>query len=102
YKIRFKYSYEFIIWASKGNGHYFNYDEMYKVGNEEMHDVWNLPAVNMLEKKYGYHPTQKPECLLERIILSSTRPGDVVLDPFLGSGTTCVVAKRLGRRYIGI
>jgi site-specific DNA-methyltransferase (adenine-specific) len=48
------------------------------------------------------HPTQKPEKLLAKIILASTRPGDVVLDPFLGSGTTAVVAKKLGRRFIGI
>jgi len=67
-----------------------------------MHDVWNLPTVQMYEKRYGKHPTQKPECLLERIILCSTQVGDLVLDPFMGSGTTCVVAKRLKRKYIGI
>lgn len=102
YKNKFRFSYEFIIWAKKGNKHFFNYDVMFNVNDEEMHDVWNLPAVSINEKKYGKHPTQKPECLLERIILASTKPNQVVLDPFMGSGTTCVVAKRLKRNYIGI
>lgn len=102
YKNKFKFSYEFIIWACKGKNKTFHYDEMFSVANEEMHDVRNLPAVQMNEKKYGYHPTQKPECLLERIIKSSTNEGDIVLDPFSGSGTTVAVAKRLKRKYIGI
>ncbi|WP_455035092.1 DNA-methyltransferase, partial [Lachnoanaerobaculum gingivalis] len=54
------------------------------------------------EKKYGRHPTQKPEYLLDRIIQASTHPGDIILDPFCGSGTTGVVANRLGRLFIGI
>ena len=54
------------------------------------------------EKKEGKHPTQKPEYLLERIVLASTKEEDVILDPFMGSGTTGVVAKRLGRKFIGI
>ncbi|MGN1295323.1 MAG: DNA-methyltransferase [Bacilli bacterium] len=102
YKNKFKFSYEFIIWASKSKNKTFNYDLMYKVGNEEMHDVWNLPAVQMSEKKFGYHPTQKPESLLERIILSSTNEKDVILDPFMGSGTTGYVAKKLNRYFVGI
>ncbi len=102
YKNKFRFSYEFIIWAKKGISHYFDYEYTYKIGNEEMHDVWNLPSVSLKEKKYGKHPTQKPECLLERIILSCTKKHDVILDPFMGSGTTCVVAKRLNRKYIGI
>lgn len=102
YKNKFKFSYEFILWGAKGSGHYFNYKYTYKINDEEMHDVWNLPAVSLNEKIYGKHPTQKPECLLERIILSSTRTGDTILDPFMGSGTTCVVAKRYKRNYIGI
>ena len=67
-----------------------------------MEDVWQLPAVSMQEKKFGYHPTQKPEQLLRRIIVCSSKKGDVVLDPFLGSGTTCAVAKSVSRRWIGI
>lgn len=102
YKNKFKFSYEFIIYASKGKNRTFNYDEMYKVNNNEMQDVWTLPAVQMDEKKYGYHPTQKPECLLDRIIKSSTKINDIVLDPFMGSGTTCAVAKKLRRKFIGI
>lgn len=102
YKNKFKFSYEFIIWASKGKHNYFNYEKMYEVNNDEMHDVWNLPAVQMDEKKYGYHPTQKPECLLERIILSCTKENDIVLDPFMGSGTTGTVAKKLKRKFVGI
>jgi len=102
YKNKFRFSYEFIIWAKKGSKHYFNYDEMYGVNNQEMEDVWLMDAVQMSEKKHGYHPTQKPEKLLERIIMASSKEGDIVLDPFLGSGTTCYVAKRLNRKYIGI
>lgn len=102
YKNKFRFSYEFIIWGKKGKLHYFNYDYTYKINHEEMHDVWNLPSVSKREKIYGKHPTQKPECLLERIILCCTKENDIILDPFMGSGTTCVVAKRYKRRYIGI
>lgn len=102
YKNKLKFSYEFIIWADKGCGHVFNYDEMFKIRNEELQDVWILPSVQMSEKSYGYHPTQKPELLLERIIKASTCKEQIILDPFMGSGTTGVVAKRLGRKFIGI
>ena len=102
YKNKFRFSYELIIWASKGFKHTFNYDDMFKVNNDELEDVWTIPAVQMNEKKFGYHPTQKPEELLERIIKSSSNEGDTVLDPFMGSGTTCYVAKKLNRKYIGI
>lgn len=102
YKNKFRFSYEFIIWASKEKHSTFNYNDMYKINNQEMEDVWYLPAVQMNEKRFGYHPTQKPECLLERIILSSTNENDLILDPFMGSGTTCYVAKKLKRKFIGI
>lgn len=102
YKRRFKYSYEFIIWGTKNKCKTFNYNEMFKINNEEMHDVRNISAVHINEKKFGYHPTQKPEELLERIIKATSNKGDIVLDPFMGSGTTCYVAKKLNRRYIGI
>lgn len=102
YKTRFQYSYEFLIWGSKGKCKTFNYEAMFKVNEQEMHDVWDIYAVRISEKKFGYHPTQKPEKLLERIILATSKEGDLVLDPFLGSGTTCYVAKKLNRRYIGI
>ena len=67
-----------------------------------MKDVWQGSLTSQKEKAEGKHPTQKPEYLLERIIEASTLPGDIVLDPFNGSGTTGVAAKRLGRKYIGI
>lgn len=102
YKNKFKFSYEMIIWAGKAKNHYFNYQEMFDANGEEMHDVWSLPAVQMEEKTFGYHPTQKPIALLNRIVLASSRKDDVVLDPFMGSGTTGVAAKRFGRKFVGI
>ena len=102
YKNKCRFSYEFIIWADKGRNHIFNYEKMYDINNNELEDVWILPAVSINEKNYGYHPTQKPECLLERIIKASTNPNQLVLDPFMGSGTTGVVCQRLNRRFIGI
>lgn len=102
YKNKLRFSYELIIWASKGFKHTFNYEDMFKINNGELEDVWTIPAVQMNEKKFGYHPTQKPEELLERIIKSSSNEGDTILDPFMGSGTTCYVAKKLNRKYIGI
>ena len=102
YKNKLKFSYELIIWAKKDGKHTFNYQDMFDINGEEMQDVWTIPAVQMSEKKFGYHPTQKPEALLERIIKACSNVGDIVLDPFSGSGTTCYVAKRLNRKYIGI
>jgi site-specific DNA-methyltransferase (adenine-specific) len=102
YKNKFKFSYEMIIWAGKSKDHFFDYQAMFNDAKEEMHDVWNLPAVQMAEKTFGYHPTQKPIALLNRIVLSSTKPGDIVLDPFMGSGTTGVAAKTSGRKFVGI
>lgn len=102
YKNKFRFSYEFIIWADKGKGHIFNYDEMYAINKKELEDVWILPSVSISEKKYGYHPTQKPEQLLDRIIKASTKEGQIVLDPFMGSGTTGIICKRLKRKFIGI
>ena len=86
----------------QNNKYTFNYDDMFKIYNDELQDVWTIPAVQMNEKKFGYHPTQKPEALLERIIKACSNDGDTVLDPFSGSGTTCYVAKKLKRNYIGI
>jgi site-specific DNA-methyltransferase (adenine-specific) len=67
-----------------------------------MRNVWEMSSPSKDEKKFGKHPTQKPLALLERIILASTKEGDLVLDPFCGSSTTGVAALKLGRRYIGI
>ena len=70
--------------------------------NKQMKDVWSFTSPSKKEKKFGKHPTQKPEKLLERILLSSTKEGDLVLDPFNGSGTTGIIAKRHKRKYVGI
>ena len=67
-----------------------------------MRSVWSIPTAGPREKLFGKHPTQKPELLLERIILASSKPGDTVLDPFSGSATTGVLALRHGRKYVGI
>ncbi|MEO8926266.1 MAG: site-specific DNA-methyltransferase [Caulobacteraceae bacterium] len=109
--VRFTNAHETLIWAAKGAGarrYTFNYDAM-KMANDEvqMRSDWTLPLATGEERikdEAGSkaHPTQKPEALLHRVILSSTRPGDVILDPFFGVGTTGAVARRLGRRFIGI
>ena len=102
----FTHSTETILWAQKNDKnsrHYFNYELMKKLnGGKQMKDVWAGSLTKLSEKKAGEHPTQKPEYLLERIIQASTQLGDIVLDPFCGSGTTGVVATRYGRFFIGI
>ena len=67
-----------------------------------MRDVWTLPAIAKWEKSCGKHPTQKPLCVLSRIIQASTEPGAWILDPFTGSSTTGIAANLLGRRFLGI
>jgi len=102
----FTHSTETILWAKKDEKkakHCFNYDLMKQMNDgKQMKDVWTGGLTKPSEKREGKHPTQKPEYLLEKIILSSTNKGDVILDPFCGSGTTGVVAKRYGRYFIGI
>ena len=108
---RFQNAHETMIWASrdaKAKGYTFNYDAM-KAANDDvqMRSDWLFPICTggeRLKNDSGekLHPTQKPEALLARIMLASTKPGDVVLDPFFGSGTTGAVAKRLGRHFVGI
>jgi site-specific DNA-methyltransferase (adenine-specific) len=100
----FTHSTETVLWAKKDNAkHLFNYHDMKRVNNgKQMKDVWEGSLTKPSEKKEGKHPTQKPEYLLERIILASTLENDVVLDPFCGSGTTGVVAKKFKRQFIGI
>jgi modification methylase len=108
--VRFTNANETLIWAQKHKGarYTFNYEAM-KALNEDlqMRSDWLFPICSGAERLREdggrkTHPTQKPEALLHRLILASSQQGDVVLDPFLGSGTTAVVAKRLGRRFIGI
>ena len=105
----FTHSTETILWARKiikGNkkgNHYFNYRLMKEINDsKQMKDVWKINLPKKEEKSCGKHPTQKPIDLLDRIILSSTKVGDLVLDPFCGSSTTGISCKRLNRRFIGI
>lgn len=102
----FTHSTETILWARKDDKkarHYFDYETMKAAnGGKQMKDVWSGSLTPKSEKRFGKHPTQKPEYLLERIILAASREGDLVLDPFVGSGTTSVVAKKLHRRSMGI
>lgn len=105
----FTNSTETILWArkidkkGKKGKHCFNYDLMKEInGGKQMKDVWILNLPKKVEKKYGKHPTQKPLSVLERVLLASTKEGDVVLDPFNGSGTTGIMCSMLNRKYIGI
>ena len=107
---RFTNAHETMIWASKSEGakYTFNYEAL-KALNEgvQMRSDWVLPICTgheRLKDENGdkAHPTQKPESLLHRVLVGSTNPGDVILDPFFGTGTTGAVAKMLGRNFIGI
>jgi modification methylase len=106
---RFTNAHETLIWASQSEDarYTFNYRAMKTLNDElQMRSDWVLPICGGQErlKKGGtkVHPTQKPEALLYRVMLACTKPGDVILDPFFGTGTTGAVAKRLGRKWIGI
>ena len=106
---RFTNAHETLIWASKGEKakYTFNYRSMKTLNDElQMRSDWEFPICGGPERLRAdgvkVHPTQKPEALIYRVLLASTKPGDVVLDPFFGTGTTGAVAKRLGRRWIGI
>ena len=102
----FVHSTETILWAKKDikkTKHKFNYELMRELnGGKQMKDVWETSLTKPSEKKCGKHPTQKPIAILEKIILASTDEGNLILDPFNGSGTTGIVASRLKRKYIGI
>lgn len=108
---RFTNAHETMIWASRdqdAKSYTFNYDAM-KMLNDgtQMRSDWHIPICNGSERLKNedgqkVHPTQKPEALLQRVLLTSTKPGDVVLDPFFGTGTTGAVAKSLGRNFVGI
>lgn len=109
----FTASHETLLWASKSKKakHVFNYESMrkgdfpsdfIKKPGKQMRSVWSITTPGKDEKKHGKHPTQKPLALMDRIVLASTNPGDLVLDPFCGSATTGVAALINGREFIGI
>jgi site-specific DNA-methyltransferase (adenine-specific) len=118
----FTHSTEILLWASPSRtrplGHRFNYKAMKAAnGGKQMRDlweiweapaaggeqvVWSLPTPGPREKIHGRHPTQKPLALLDRVLAASAAPGDLVLDPFAGSGTTGVAALRAGCRFLGV
>lgn len=107
--VRFTNAHETLLWASKAKGsrYTFNHHAMKSLnGDMQMRSDWVLPICTGPERLKldgrKAHSTQKPESLLYRVILSSTNPGDIVLDPFFGTGTTGAVAKKLGRQWIGI
>jgi len=107
---RFTNAHETLIWASKSRTSRptFNYEQLKQANDDlQMRSDWLFPICTGAERLKGendekLHPTQKPEALLYRVISATTRPGDVVLDPFFGTGTTGAVAKKLGRHFIGI
>jgi modification methylase len=107
---RFTNAHETLLWCAHGRAarYTFNYEAMKALNDElQMRSDWLIPLCGGPERLRDgdgrkAHPTQKPEALLHRVLLASTRPGEVVLDPFFGTGTTGAVARRLGRRFIGI
>lgn len=107
---RFTNAHETLLWCahSREARYTFNYGAMKALNDDlQMRSDWLIPLCGGPERLRGgdgrkAHPTQKPEALLHRVLLASTRPGEVVLDPFFGTGTTGAVAKRLGRRFIGV
>jgi modification methylase len=108
---RFTNAHETMIWATKSadqKSYTFNYEAMKALNDDlQMRSDWNLPICSGNERLKNAdgekaHSTQKPESLLHRVIVASSRPGDVILDPFFGSGTTGAVARRLGRHFIGL
>ncbi|HEV2388668.1 MAG TPA: site-specific DNA-methyltransferase [Candidatus Acidoferrales bacterium] len=101
----FTHATETIVWAAKchRSRHVFNYALMKDMaGGKQMKSVWSISPAGRKEKSLGSYPTQKPLALLERVLLATSNPGDTVLDPFMGSGTTLVAAQGLLRRAIGV
>jgi site-specific DNA-methyltransferase (adenine-specific) len=97
----FTHAHETLLWASKGRGHTFNYDLVNSLDPaHQLSSVWRIPTVPKREKLHGYHPTQKPLRLVRRALLASTREGELVFDPFCGSGTSGVAAKELDRFFV--
>ncbi len=100
----FTHAHETLLWASKSKDarHTFNYDLINSPNpSSQVSSVWRIPTVPIREKRMGHHPTQKPLRLVRRALLASTREGELVFDPFTGSGTTAVAAKELNRAFVG-
>ena len=99
---------EYIIWAAnnsskKAKNWTFNYNEMKDLnGGKQMRNMWDIPSTPSSEKKEGKHPSQKPLAVMERLIKSLSKEGDIILDPFVGSGTTSLASVKNKRKYIGI
>jgi site-specific DNA-methyltransferase (adenine-specific) len=101
----FTHSTEFLIWAARSpqSRHRFNYGSMCELaGGRQMQTVWRIAPPDDTEKRLGRHPTQKPLALVRRAIFAATARGDVILDPFVGSGTTAVAAVQAGRQCVGL
>jgi len=107
----FTHATEIVLWAARSaaSRHVFNYEEMKRLDNSpfdgpgrQMKSIWAIPPPGKEEKTFGKHPTQKPIRLLDRIIRASTVEGDLILDPFIGSGTTAIAAASNGRACVGI
>lgn len=99
----FTHAHETLLWASKrGARHTFNYDAINAADPaNQVGSVWRVPPPSRREKRHGRHPTQKPLRLVRRALVACTGEGDLVFDPFCGSGTTAVAAKGLGRSFVG-
>lgn len=98
----FTHAHETLLWAAKGRGHTFNHDLVNsRDPASQVGSVWRMPPPSSREKLHGRHPTQKPLRLVRRALLACTQEGDLVFDPFSGSGTTAVAAKELDRSFVG-
>jgi site-specific DNA-methyltransferase (adenine-specific) len=103
-RLAWTHAHETLLWASRDRSarHTFNYDLINSLdANSQVSSVWRITAVPKREKLHGYHPTQKPLKFVRRALLASTNEGDLVFDPFCGSGTTGVAAKELDRFFVG-
>ena len=103
----FTHATEVLLWATKAtkgsrHRHTFNYEAMKaENGGKQMKNVWRIPPPGKDEKRFGKHPTQKPAMLIARCLRAATNPGDLIVDPFTGSGSTGIAALALGRRFVG-
>ena len=98
------HAHETLVWAGKGKGarHTFNYDLINsRDPSSQVSSIWRIALPSRREKLHGRHPTQKPLRLVRRALVACTREGELVFDPFCGSGTTAVAAKELNRSFVG-